>query len=129
MATSELGKIYRDMEIILQQGDPGDAMYVVQEGQVEIVQETERGEVLLAVRGKGEFFGEMAAFGLEARTATVRAIGEARVLTIDKRNLMRRVYEDPSLAFHLLKTMSARIKELSQEVSRLRIEADERSDR
>jgi CRP-like cAMP-binding protein len=125
MESGELGKIYKDTEVIIKQGEQGDCMYVIQDGLVEIVRETDHGEVLLALRGKSEFIGEMAIFEREVRSATVRALGEARVLTIDKKNLFRRMREDPSLAFHLVQAMSARIRELSTEVSRLRIELDE----
>ncbi len=124
METSAFGKIYKDTEIIIKQGEPGDCMYVVQEGLVEIVKETEQGEVQLALRGKGEFLGEMAIFDREPRSATVRALGEARVLTIDKKNLLRRMNEDPSVAYHLLESMSARIRELSTKVSHLELERD-----
>jgi CRP-like cAMP-binding protein len=121
MESGILGKIYQDTEIIIKQGLPGDCMYVIQEGLVEIIKETDQGEVLLALRGKGEFFGEMAIFELEVRSATVRALGEARVLTIDKKNLLRRIHEDPSLAFHLVQAMSARVRELSAEVAQIRM--------
>jgi CRP/FNR family transcriptional regulator len=125
MESSELGKIYKDTEIIIKQGEPGDRMYVIQEGLVEVIKETERGEVQLALRGTGEFFGEMAIFEREVRSATVRALGQARVLTIDKKNFLRRIHEDPSLAFQLVQSMSARIRALSTEVSLLRINLDE----
>ena len=128
MESRELGKIYHDTEIILKQGERGDCMYIVQEGLVEIVNETDQGEVQLALRGKGEFIGEMAIFEREVRSATVRALGEARVLTIDKKNFLRRIYEDPSLAFHIAQSMSARIRELSKEVSLLQIQLERRSD-
>ncbi len=124
MGSGVLGKIYQDTEIIIKQGEAGDCMYVVQEGLVEIINETDHGEVQLAIRGAGEFFGEMAIFEREARMATVRAIGETRVLTIDKKNFLRRVHEDPSLAFHLVQTMSARLRELSKQVTLLRLAQD-----
>jgi CRP-like cAMP-binding protein len=124
MESSALGKIYQDTEIIIKQGEQGDCMYVIQEGLVEIVNETNRGEVLLALRGKGEFFGEMAIFERDVRSATVRAVGEARVLTIDKKNLLRRIQEDPSLAFHLLQSLSARLRELSAEVAQIKMDQE-----
>ncbi len=127
MESGALGKIYKDNEIIIKQGEPGDCLYVIQEGLVEVVQETDRGEVHLALRGKGELLGEMALFGRAPRSATVRAMGEARVLTIDKKNFLRRLNEDPSLAFHLIQNLSARMRELSTEVSRLHLELDRRS--
>lgn len=120
MESGALGKIYKDTEVIVKQGQPGDCMYVVQDGLVEIVAETDRGEVQLALRGKGEFFGEIAIFERGVRSATVRAHGEARVLTIDKRNFLRRIYEDPSLSFHMVQTMSSRIRKLSTELAQIR---------
>ena len=95
-------------------------MFVIQEGQVEVLIEgEEEQEIRLGVRQEGEFFGEMAIFDRDVRSATVRALGEARVLTVDKKNFMRRVHEDPSLAFRLVETMSHRIRELGEEVARL----------
>lgn len=119
MDKGALGKIYQDGEVVVRQGDEGDCMYIVQSGQVEVLKETGNQTVRLAVRGEGEFFGEMALFEHEARMATVRALGTARILTIDKKNFLRRIHEDPSLAYHLIKSMSSRIRQLSEEVTRL----------
>ena len=120
MTEGALGKVYQDGEIIICQGDEGDCMFVIQEGQVEVVLKEDDQEVQLAVRGEGEFFGEMAIFEREERMATVRALGTARVLTVDKKNFLRRIHEDPSLAFRLVETMSSRIRELSAEVAQLK---------
>jgi CRP-like cAMP-binding protein len=117
--TSALGRTYQDGDVIIRQGDTGDCMFVIQEGRVSVVKELDSGEVELAVRGPGEFFGEMALFEHETRMATVRAIEKARVLTIDKKSFLRRVHEDPSLAFHLVQALSARVRQLSEEVHRL----------
>ena len=50
----------------------------------------------------------------------MRAAGDARVLKIDKKTLLRRIREDPLLAVNLLKTMSHRIRSLNAEVARHR---------
>jgi CRP-like cAMP-binding protein len=118
--TGALGKVYQEGEVIVRQGEVGDCMYVIQEGQVEVMLEKDGEEVRLAVRGEGEFFGEMAIFEREVRMATVRALGQARVLTIDKKNFLRRIHEDPSLAYRIVQTMSRRIRELSAEVAQLK---------
>jgi CRP/FNR family cyclic AMP-dependent transcriptional regulator len=94
-------------------------LYVIQEGEVEVVAEVEDGEMLIAVRHAGEFIGEMAIFDRELRSATVRARGPARLLTVDKKNLLSRVHEDPSLAFRLVETMSHRIRELHVQLAEL----------
>lgn len=124
MVTGALGKIYRDGEEIIRQGNVGESMYVVQSGRVEVVLSTDDGsERHLAFLEAGDFFGEMSVFEKEVRSATVRAAGEARVLKIDKKTLMRRIREDPLLAINLLKTMSHRIRNLDAEL------AHERGDR
>lgn len=120
MMSGDLGKVYQDGEVIICEGEEGNCMYVIQEGEVEVFIRGDDGkEIRLGVRVAGEFFGEMAIFDRDVRSATVRALGEARVLTVDKKNFMRRVHEDPSLAFRLVETMSRRIRELGDEVVRL----------
>jgi CRP-like cAMP-binding protein len=129
MDAGALGKIYQDGEEIVKQGDNGDCMYVIQSGLVEVLKEIDGKTVRLAVRSEGDFFGEMALFEHEVRMATVRALGTARILTIDKKNFLRRIHADPSLAYYLVKNMSARIRQLSEEVTsykNLPSEADSR---
>jgi len=119
MVGGALGKIYSDREIIIRQGDTGDCMFVVQGGRVEVLQNSHKsGEQHLAYLDAGDFFGEMAVFEKELRSATVRAAGEARVLRIDKKALLTRIREDPLLAVNLLKTMSHRIRILNEEIAR-----------
>jgi len=110
-----LGKIYQHGDVIVRQGEFGSSMYVIQEGYVEVVKETEGQEVQLAVMGKDDFFGEMAIFEKEVRGATVRALGTARILTIDSKNLLRRIHEDPSLAYRLVQVMSGRVRKLGDD--------------
>lgn len=121
MVTGALGKRYADGEEIIREGNVGESMYVVQAGRVEVVHQTGSGSTRhLAYLEAGDFFGEMAVFEKERRSATVRAAGEARVLKIDKRTLLRRIREDPLLAVNLLKTMSHRIRDLDAELARYR---------
>jgi CRP-like cAMP-binding protein len=114
---ANLGKEYKDGEIIVRQNETGSCMFVVQKGEVEAVAETDGREVRLRKMGPNEFFGEMALFEHETRTATVRAVGPTRVLTIDKKNFLRGIHEDPSLAFSLVKTMSHRIRDLTDRLA------------
>lgn len=119
MVRGALGKIYKDGEEIVRQGKLGDSMFVVQGGRVEVLQHCQTGdEQHLAYLEAGDFFGEMAVFEKEVRSATVRAAGEARVLKVDKKALLTRIREDPLLAVNLLKTMSHRIRDLNREISR-----------
>ncbi len=124
MDTGALGKEYTGGEVIIRQGEVGDCMYVILAGEAEVIMENEGREIRLAVIKAGEFFGEMAIFEKEVRMATVRALGDGRtrILTVDKKNFLRRIHEDPSLAYRVVETMSHRIRELSKEIARLNME-------
>jgi CRP-like cAMP-binding protein len=126
MSLGALGKVYHDGEVIVRQGDVGDALFVIQEGQLEILSERQGKELRIRIAGKDELVGEMAVFEREVRSATVRALGEARVLTLDRKNFLRRINEDPSLAFRVVETMSRRVRELSAEIVRLKAALGER---
>ena len=97
-----LGKAFADGEIIIRQGEPGDCMFVVQSGTVEVVREEDGAPTVLAELGPNDFFGEMSLFERENRSATVRAKRDAHVLTVDRKTLFRRIQNDPSLALTLL---------------------------
>jgi len=119
MSQSELGRVFHDGEVIIRQGEPGECMYVVLEGHAEVVREHDGSDTHLATLGPGDFIGEMSLFERETRSATVRARGEVRMLTVDRRTLLGRIHEDPSLAMKVLERMSKRVRELNIEVARL----------
>ena len=120
MSEAALGRFYADGEVVARQGDDGDCMYVVQDGEVDIVFQKDGLEVYLRSAGRNEVLGEMAIFERQPRSATIRAKGKARILTLDKRNFLRRINEDPSLAFRMIETMSHRVRDLSNEVAHLK---------
>jgi CRP-like cAMP-binding protein len=120
MEAGALGREYADQEVVCRQGERGDCMYVIQAGRAEVLREEGGTGVVVGELTTGDVFGEMAIFEREPRSATVRVKGQARVLTLDKRAFLRRVHEDPSMAFHILQRMSFRIRTLNQELSRLK---------
>ncbi len=112
-----LGREYPDGAIICRQGERGDRMYVVQAGRATVLREDDGTEVVVGELNRGDVFGEMAIFDRQPRSATVRANGVVRVLTLDKRAFMRQVHEDPSFAYRILETMSRRIRRLDDQLS------------
>lgn len=118
-----LGNVYKDGEYIVRQGEQGDCMYEIQGGKVVVFRSEGADEIILAELSKGEFFGEMAIFEHSVRSASVRAVGEVRALTIDKKILLGRITHDPTLAFRILEKMSHRIRELDTELSKLKSNA------
>ncbi len=107
-----LGQLYRNGEVIVRKGDVGDCMYVIQAGKAEVL---DGRNVRLTVLSENDFFGEMAIFEGEVRSATVRALGDVRTLTVDKKTLLRRIQRDPSPAFRILQGVWHRIRRLSVE--------------
>lgn len=116
MKSGELGKEYKNGDIIIKQGESGNCMYVIQSGEVEVLRDKDGKEVRLAIRKAGDFFGEMALFSREVRSATIRALGDARILTVDRKNLLNSIQKDPSLAFRIIETLSKRLRDLSEEI-------------
>lgn len=117
MRNKKLGQLYKDGELIIKQGTEGNCLYVVQEGKVEVIKETPQGEVKVAELGETEFFGEMGLFEQDVRSCTVRALGEVKVLTIDKRNFYKSIHQDSSLAYRLLEKMSNRLREANKRIN------------
>ena len=115
-----LGREYADSAVICHQGEPGDRTYVIHAGRATVLREEGGVEVVVGELKSGDVFGEMAIFDRQPRSATVRAKGVARVLTLDKRAFLRQVHEDPSLAYRILEGMSLRIRRLDAELSGFR---------
>lgn len=113
-----LGKEYRTGEVVFRQGDKGNCMFVIQDGEVEAVVDSDGRELRLRTMGPNEFFGEMALFEQEIRTATIRTLRPSRILSIDKKNFLGGIHEDPSLAYRIVQTMSHRIRDLTDRLAR-----------
>jgi CRP-like cAMP-binding protein len=122
MKEGELGKGYRDGEVIFREGDKGELMYVIQAGRVRIKKDGPSGEITLGMLESGEIFGEMALFDRLPRSATAVASGDARILSVDRKKLFPTISKDPTLLFKILETMSQRIRRLNEEIAKLKKE-------
>ena len=107
---SVVGRKYRDGEIICHQGELGDCMFIIQTGEVEMLQRTGENEFCLGVLEQGDSFGEGALLEDAVSPLTIRAIGETVVLTVARHAFLRRVHEDPAFALNIIRKMSARIR-------------------
>ncbi len=113
-----LGKIYRDGGVICRQGELGECLYVIQEGQAEIMVRQGDKEFCLGVLEAGDFFGEAELLEQGVRSATLRAVEAVVVLTVDKRTFLHQLHEDPSFAVKIIRKMSRRILELERALIR-----------
>lgn len=119
-----IGKVYKDGEIILREGSTSREMYVIQSGKVLVA----KGDVVLATLGEGEIFGEISLLDGQPRSASVKALGDVRVLVIDQVLFLRKIRSDPFLALRLLRQMGTRIRELDKMMSTALGNADRHSE-
>ena len=99
------------------------------DGEVDVVADTERGEVIAVTLGRNELCGEMAVLSKVGRSATIRARGRVEALRISDDAFIRLLTENPGVAMDVMKQLSDKIakslrqyEELSNELQRLTAE-------
>jgi CRP-like cAMP-binding protein len=112
-------KRYASGEVIFHEGDPGKGLFVVLEGEVEILKETREGERPLARLGANTAFGELALIDDLPRSATARASTPSRLLILYRSHLEALVAGDKGIALvimqNLLRTLAGYLRAVSGE--------------
>lgn len=119
LSDDDLGKLSEVVETVsfpageelFHEGDEGDKAFIIKSGEVEIVKESGKREVLLAVRGEGVVIGEMALLESRLRTATVRARSDVDLYTIQKDELDKLLITCPNVMQSLFQTFLKRLRE------------------
>lgn len=112
---------YHVGERLFERGDEGDAVFVVLEGEVEVIVPTAAGEAPVAVLGKYEIFGEMGVFSDQARSAAIQAKTKATVLRLEKTALLGLLQEFPDVALDVIKVLAKRLDATNQQLAAARI--------
>jgi len=87
-------------------GEPGDSLYVVQAGEVELfIKDTAGQKIVLTVANRGEIFGELSLLDQGARTATAVALIDSELLELDRGDLLLLFQKTPAAALALLAAM------------------------
>jgi small-conductance mechanosensitive channel len=108
LATATVGHVFAPSETLIRAGDEGSSMFVVHNGRVAVQVADKSGPRTVAVLTEGNFFGEMALFTGEPRTANVVALEETEVLEIGHA-AMKHIFEtNPSLAESISWTIAER---------------------
>ena len=85
---------YQKKQVVFTQGDPADAVFYIDRGQIKLTVVSERGKsAVVAMLGRGDFFGEGCLAGQPVRMATASVMTDASVVRIDKRVMMRLLHE------------------------------------
>jgi CRP/FNR family cyclic AMP-dependent transcriptional regulator len=105
--------------VLFREGDPGDFMYVVQSGEVEIRRRVGDHERVLAVLPAGEFFGEMALINQRPRSATAVVRTPSRLLVIEPRTFEAMIRGKTEIAVRLIKTLAGRLERANNQIELL----------
>ncbi len=111
-----LGRDYKDGDNIFEENSIGREMYIILIGKVKVIKEKGGVETTLATLEEGDFFGEMSLFDNNPRSASVKALGNVKLLEINQKNFLKKISRDPSLAFRMLEKMSQRIRKSDEKI-------------
>ncbi len=96
---------------LIEEGQPGDAAYIVLDGEFEVIKKSGHQNIVIAVREGGEVFGEMALIDRSPRTATVRAVRRSDVLKIGGDVFQQLLTHSPSASLSILQTVIQRLRQ------------------
>jgi CRP-like cAMP-binding protein len=105
---------FQPAQIIVTQGTPGQAFYMILAGRVEIL----RDGVSLGAFGPGDFFGEMALLDSAPRSATIRALDHVSCLMLSSWDFKALLERHPSIAIKLLEVLSRRLRVADERIGR-----------
>ncbi len=105
-------EVFADGEVIAEQGEQGDVMFVIVSGEVRVCIESDSVETEVARRRSGDFVGELAIVNREPRNATLIASGDVRALCIDNKSFEGLIRERPEVSLVIIQVLSKRLKEL-----------------
>ena len=111
--------LYPAGDVIFSQGDLGTEMYIIQEGEVDIIKKINGESHLLSKLEKGDFFGEMAVLESVSRTADAIAVVETRVLVINGARFDEMLRKNPEVAVRIIRKYSQRLREANALLEKL----------
>ena len=97
-------------QFVLREGDPGDSLYVVLDGELEVTKRQGKQVVLLALYEPGQFFGEMALLEQAPRSASVRTLQESTLLLISQEAFQTLLSCSASAPLRVLHTVTSRLR-------------------
>jgi CRP/FNR family transcriptional regulator, cyclic AMP receptor protein len=100
---------YRRNQTVFRQGDLADSVFFIEEGKVKVSVVSEQGkEAVVAIHGKGDFFGEGCLTGQPRRLATVTSMTECVIMRLDKATIVRVIHDEPKFSEMFMSFLLAR---------------------
>ena len=112
-------RVFARDEKVFSIGEPGDSLYIVGTGSVELfVKDNTGAKIVLTVCEAGQVFGELSLFDGGARTASAVCLDEATLLVLDREDLLKFLRRHPDAALDLLTTMGQRMRSADEMLRR-----------
>jgi CRP/FNR family cyclic AMP-dependent transcriptional regulator len=105
--------------VLFREGEPGEKMYVIRSGRVNIWKRIADSEITLAVLGTGEFFGEMALLEGLPRSAGATVVEDADLIEVELAAFEGLVRKNSEISVRLLRRLSARLREADRQIQSL----------
>jgi CRP/FNR family transcriptional regulator/CRP/FNR family cyclic AMP-dependent transcriptional regulator len=113
-------RTFRTGEVIFHRDDPGQVLYMINEGKVKICLISPDGqEISLAVLGAGEYFGEFALYDGLPRSADAIALEKVECYTLQRSDFHHAIMKNPKIAIQVLEGLSKRLRNTDQMVEDL----------
>ncbi len=110
-------KRYLKNNLIIFEEDEGHTLFVIRKGRVKISRINSSGEeVILAILGPTDFFGEVAVIDAGTRSATVTSLDEVELLCVRRKDFLSLMHQYPAVAVSLLKLMASRLRKTDQQI-------------
>lgn len=120
-------KRFREGATILREGEPGESIFLIGSGQVNVVLlGKDDQQVLLTTLKAGEFFGEMALFERRPRSATAIAAGKCVLLEVEGDEFLKLIEAHPEIEVKVTAQVSARLRRVGQQIIKLQRDLSER---
>jgi len=116
---SKYGTLVDSGKVIFRENDEGDQMYIIQEGTVRISKQIGGKEHILAVLGKGDFFGEMAIVNRAVRTATATAVGTVHLLSFNREGFLGMIEKNARIALNIIDKLCRRLQQADLQIHHL----------
>src|SRR6516164_8042328 len=108
---------YAEGRIIFSQGDPADAVFYLQKGNVKVAVTSEHGkEAILGILGEGEFFGEFCLIAEPVRLTTATTLADSTVTRISKKEMVRVLHSQPTFAELFMTYLLSRERRIQEDL-------------
>jgi CRP-like cAMP-binding protein len=113
------GIIVDSGKVLFKENEKGEQMYIIQEGNVRISKQIDGKEHILAVLGKGDFFGEMAIVNRSVRTATATAAGTVHLLAFNREGFLGMIEKNARIALNIIDKLCHRLQQADLQIHHL----------